>query len=336
MSIHPFTPAAPPGVTMIPVSEVLDRFRAALIARDIVPPDPIIADGRLHRCNAAGAHGRGDAAYLLHLDGLPAGGMENWRDGLGWQVWRLDIGRTLSAAEREALRLRARAASVQRREEVTRRHDQARERAARIWAAARPAPADHAYLDRKGVKAHGLRVYRGALVAPARDATDVLHGLQFIGASGAKRVLKGARVQGLYCLVGEQGGAACGESSGAARDVVCVVEGFATGASVHEATGHAVAVAFHAGNLAAVARVIRDKHPQAGIVVCADDDRDTPGNPGLAHARQAALAVGGLLATPEFGPDRPVGASDFNDLHQHRGLSAVLKRFAPQEFPASA
>jgi len=61
-------------VPTVSTSEVLDRFRAALIARDIVPPEPTIADGRLHRCNAAGAHGRGDAAYLQHLDGLPAGG----------------------------------------------------------------------------------------------------------------------------------------------------------------------------------------------------------------------------------------------------------------------
>ncbi|MFO1315396.1 MAG: DUF3987 domain-containing protein [Burkholderiales bacterium] len=324
MSIHPFTPAASPGVTSIAAAEVLAQFRAALIARDIVPPDLIIADGQLHRCNAAGAHGRGDAAYLLHLDGLPAGGMENWRDGLGWQTWRLDIGRTLSAVEREALRLRTQAASVERREEAAQRHERARQRAARIWAAARPAPPDHPYLARKGVQGHGLRVYRGALVAPARDAAGVLHGLQFIGASGAKRFLKGARVQSLHCLVGEHGDDVCAEPSAAASDVVCVVEGFATGASVHEATGHAVAVAFHAGNLAAVARAIRERHPQANVVVCADDDRDTPGNPGLTHARQAALAVGGLLAIPDFGPDRPADASDFNDLHRHRGLSAVL------------
>lgn len=324
MSIHPFTPAAPSGVTTIPASEVFDRFRAALIARDIVPPDPIIADGQLHRCNAAGPRGRGDAAYLLHLDGVPAGGMENWRDGLGWQAWRLDIGRTLSATEREALRLRAQAASAQRREEAARRHEHARQRAERIWAAARPAPADHPYLARKGVQAHGLRVYRGALVVPARDAAGVLHGLQFIGASGTKRFLAGARVQGHYCLLGSPGDDACGEPSAAERDVVCVVEGFATGASVQEATGHMVAVALHAGNLWAVARAIRERHPQAGIVLCADDDRDTPGNPGLAHAQQAALAVAGLLAFPDFGPERPEGASDFNDLHQHRGLSAVL------------
>lgn len=324
MSIYPFTPAASPGLTTIQASEVLARFRAALVARDIVPPDPIIADGRLHRCNAAGPHGRGDAAYLLHLDGLPAGGMKNWRDGLGWQTWRLDIGRTLSAAEREALRLRAQAASVQRRADAAHRHEHARQRAARIWAAARPAPADHPYLARKGVQAHGLRVYRGALLVPARDAGGALHGLQFIGASGIKRFLRGARVQGLYCPIGSPGDEGRGEPHVAARDVVCVVEGFATGASVHEATGHVVAVAFHAANLAAVARAIRDTHPQAGIVVCADDDRDTPGNPGLTHARQAALAVGGLVAIPDFGPDHPAGASDFNDLHRHRGLSAVL------------
>jgi len=62
------------GVPTVSTPEVLDRFRAALIARDIVPPEPTLADGRLHRYNAAGAHGRGDAAYLQHLDGLPAGG----------------------------------------------------------------------------------------------------------------------------------------------------------------------------------------------------------------------------------------------------------------------
>jgi putative DNA primase/helicase len=215
-------------VTTIPAAEVLARFRAALVARDIVPPDPIIADGWLHRCDAAGAHGRGDAANLLHLDGVPAGGMENWRDGLGWQAWRLDIGRTLSAAEHDALRLRAQVASVQRREEAARRHEQARQRSARIWAAARPAPADHPHLARKDVQPHGLRVYRGALLVPARDAAGVLHGLQFIGASGAKRLLEGTRVQGLYCVVGKHGDDACGEPGVAARDVVCVVEGFAT------------------------------------------------------------------------------------------------------------
>ncbi|MCZ4315638.1 DUF3987 domain-containing protein [Comamonadaceae bacterium G21597-S1] len=154
------------------------------------------------------------------------------------------------------------------------------------------------------------------MVVPVRDAAGDLHGLQFIGVGGTKRFLKGAAVQGHYCLIGEA------RSDG--QGTVCITEGFATGSSVHAATGHPVAVAFHAGNLAAVARAIRDRYPKADILLCADDDRDTPGNPGLTHARQAALAVGGRLAIPEFEPERPVGASDFNDLHRHRGLSEVL------------
>jgi len=56
-------------------AEVIEQFRAALAARDIVPPESIIADGSIHRCDAAGKNGKGDAAYLLHLDGIPAGGL---------------------------------------------------------------------------------------------------------------------------------------------------------------------------------------------------------------------------------------------------------------------
>jgi hypothetical protein len=81
---------------------VLNQFRAALVARGIVPPDSIVADGRLHRCDAAGPRGRGDAAYLLHLDGVPAGGMENWRDGRGWETWRPDASQSPHPAQREA------------------------------------------------------------------------------------------------------------------------------------------------------------------------------------------------------------------------------------------
>jgi putative DNA primase/helicase len=305
-------------VTPVTTSEVLDQFRAALIAREIVPPDSIIADGRLHRCNATGARGTGDAAYLLHLDGLAAGGMENWRDGRDWQTWRMDLGRPQSAAERDAIQARAQVADAQRREEAALRHASARERAAHIWSSAQSAPGDHPYLVAKVVAAHGLRVCRGALVVPVCDTAGELHGLQFIDAGETKKFLKDSSVQGHYFQIGGAGGPSEG------LEIVCVAEGFATGASIHEATGHRVAVAFHAGNLAAIAKAIRDMHPQADIVLCADDDHETKGNPGLTLARQAALVVGGRLAIPDFGPERPAGATDFNDLHRNRGLSAVL------------
>jgi len=315
--------AGRPRLAPVPATaEVIDRFRAALAARDIVPPAGIIADGSIHRCDAAGKNGKGDAAYLLHLDGIPAGGVENWRDGRGWESWRFDIGRALTPAELDALRIKAEAASARREDEAVRRHAAAREVAARIWHAARPASDEHPYLARKGVAPHGLRVVKGALVVPIRDAAGELHSLQFIGASGTKRFLKGGRVAGLYFLIGVAG------------KVTCIADGYATGASIHAATGYAVAVAFNAGNLGPVAGVIRENHPGGQIIVCADDDAGTDGNPGLTHARDAARATGALVAVPAFGADRPAGATDFNDLHRAHGLEAVRDSIAAAKAPA--
>ena len=47
------------------MNDALQQFREALAARGIVPPDEIIADGRIHRCDVAGKPGRKSASYLL-------------------------------------------------------------------------------------------------------------------------------------------------------------------------------------------------------------------------------------------------------------------------------
>lgn len=105
--------AGRPRLAPVPATaEVIDRFRAALAARDIVPPERIIADGSIHRCDTAGKNGKGDAAYLLQLDGIPAGGLENWRDGKDWESWRFDIGRALTPAELDVLHRKAETASA--------------------------------------------------------------------------------------------------------------------------------------------------------------------------------------------------------------------------------
>ena len=204
--------------------EAIEQFRAALVARDIVPPARIIADGDIHRCDAAGKNGKGDAAYLLHLDGIPAGGLENWRDGKGWERWRFDTGRALALVELGALRGRMETARARRDDDAAKRHAAARTRAVRIWHVARSTDDDHPYLVQKGVGALGLRVYKGALVVPLHDAAGALRNLQFIGPSGAKRFLKGGGVAGL-CFVIE-----------GTKDAICIAEGYATAASIHAAT----------------------------------------------------------------------------------------------------
>lgn len=268
--------------------EAIEQFRDALRGRGIIAPDDLIADGRLHRCDVdAGARGKGDAAYLLHGDGIPAGGFENWRDGLGWENWKADTGRTFTPDERAAYGARMVAARKERETENAKRKAEARERAAAIWAASKPGP--HAYLERKGIEAHGARVSRDSLVIPVRDASGALHSLQFIALDGEKKFLKDGRIEGCYFgLGGKPGG------------VLCIAEGFATGASIHQATGHPVAVAFNAGNLEAVARALRAKLPDVRLIVCGDDDRFTAGNPGRTKANAAARAIGGFVALPVF------------------------------------
>jgi putative DNA primase/helicase len=93
-----------------------------------------------------------------------------------------------------------------------------------------------------------------------RDTEGVLHSLQFIEPKGDKLFLKGGRVSGCYHAIGKL------------KRILCICEGYADGASIYEGTGHAVAVAFNAGNLKAVAQALRAKHPDLTLIVCADDD----------------------------------------------------------------
>ena len=210
----------------------LDQFRAQLTRRGILPKGgEIVADGRIQRCDAEGRGGKGDAAYLLHLDGIPAGGFENWRDGFGWEIWRADIDRALSPAEEAAHRAKLENSRRERELEEAKRKATARKRALSVFEDAALCDS-HPYTARKGIQTHGARMQGDHLVLPLRDVDGKVHSLQFIGADGEKRYLTGGRKAGCYFDIGQPDG------------VLCVAEGFATGASIHEATGYAVAVAF--------------------------------------------------------------------------------------------
>ena len=103
-----------------------------------------------------------------------------------------------------------------------------------------------------------------------------------------------------------------------------IAEGFATAASIREATGLPVVIAFDAGNLAPVAKIIRRWLPLARIVIAADDDHATDGNPGLTKAHAAAELIGGNVATPTFLETEQRG-TDFNDLAALRGPEPVAE-----------
>ena len=89
---------------------------------------------------------------------MPAGGFQNFRDGLDWENWRADIGRSLTPEEEAAERARMEAQRAEREAEAKAKRDKARRKANAIWNSAKPAPDDHAYLQRKGIPSFGLRV----------------------------------------------------------------------------------------------------------------------------------------------------------------------------------
>lgn len=270
------------------MSDAIDQFAAIVAARGLLL-DRIEADGQIHRCKVEGGRsGRLDGAYVFHLDGLPAGGFINWRDGLGWQTWAATPEREPSREERAAWRARTEMVRQLRHQDETQRHAEAAKRAMQLLGRCKLASNDHPYLRRKGVNAYGLHQLRAQLVIPVRDAAGALCSLQFISPEGEKRFLTGGRKRGCYFAIGRP------------ERVLCLAEGYATAASVFEATGYATAVAFDAGNLEPVARALRSKFPRITIIIAADNDSETPGNPGVSAALAAARAVGGRVAVPSF------------------------------------
>lgn len=309
------------------MTDPIQQFMAALAAAGLTPPDVIHADGKLHRFNASGKRGDKDGFYYLHLDGIPYGEAGDWSINGPDPVcrWCSKPDAQLTEAERDAHRQRIKAMQAQREAEEVAKHLAAAAEAEKRWLAAKPC-ITHPYLLAKGVKAYGVRSdAAGALIVPMRDTAGTLHSLQTITPDGEKRFLSGGRVKGCYLAIGKPKGG---------RLIVC--EGYATGASIHEATGEAVAVAFNAGNLGSVALALRTKYPALKITMAADDDYLTDGNPGITKATAAAQAVGGGVAVPDFGVSRPDRATDFNDLRQVAGLDAVRRCFeAAHSAPAT-
>lgn len=202
------------------------------------------------------------------------------------------------------------------------------------------------YLADKGVQAHGLRFLRdGTALVPMRNEAGELWSVQRILPQPLKdrqtgevmgnklygpRPRKGEKVRslkaGLFHLIELAG------ESDPDWPIILLAEGYATGASLHEATGHPVAVCFDAGNLRHVAQSLRARHPAALLLICGDDDRDTEakgkGNPG----RKAAAAAARVATTPTgpawtcFPDGLPAGGSDFNDLAAAAGLAVVAEQ----------
>ncbi len=289
------------------ISNPIDDFLNAIAQAGLVPPLEIVSDGLIHRFSSNGKTKDEAGWYVFYADQIAAGAFGCWR--LGTTVnWCSKSTEVMTHTERAVFEQKRQAMAESRRIDGEKRKAEACDAAARVIARATPATG-HGYLTAKGIQPHGALIDGELLILPMRDTNGVLHSLQRIAESGDKRFLSGGRVTGCFYQIG------------ALTDSLIVCEGFATGASIREATGASVAVAFNASNLQPVAMAFRAKYPGLKIVIASDDDSKTEGNPGLTKATEAAQAVNGRLATPIF-LDAGSG-SDFNDLHRIAGAGAV-------------
>jgi phage/plasmid primase-like uncharacterized protein len=322
------TPGLAASVLSIPARRDLPRFSEVDATADFAMAlhraglrlsGPVEMDGKLRRVAVEGDRkGQTSGAYVGHLDGWPAGYIRNHKTGTEIR-WKADRPvQPMTPAERAALAAEAAARSAERARERQAIQARAARLAQRLWAAAAPAR-DHPYLAAKGVRSHGLRQdRRGRLLVPVRGVDGRLWGVQRVAVDGSKLFLKGARTEGGHMLIGAP------PKLGAP---LLVAEGYATGATLYEATGLPVAVAFNAGNLLAVAKAYRAADPSRPIVIAGDNDHHLPRrsvplpNVGQEKAEAAAAAVGGVAALPSF----PAGdrGSDWNDLARHQGQAPV-------------
>ena len=296
---------------------VNEHFREAMLASGLTCSQPIIADGNIHRFKSQGDCNR-NSWYVLHNDPPAAGAFGCWKRNIK-HTW-CDRSHRLTSEEQNRVSKRWEEAERDRRRLEDKSHSDARKLAAGTMDRSTPADSTHPYLAQKEVEAIGeLRLSRQALVLPLRDHHGELHSLQFIRENGSKRFLPGGRITGCCYVVSDN-----------PEGPLVICEGYATGASIYQATGRAVVCAMNAGNLIAVAPELRQAHPDREIVLAADNDAFTTvngetRNAGFDAAMAAARQIDAKVAVPYF-EDVSTKPTDFNDLHRLSGLPEVARQ----------
>ena len=245
-------------------------------------------DGNIHRVRDTFGKGRNDSGWyiLSETDGVLYGAYGSWRDTRGTVHYSSRAEADIPLPIRQKMDIER----VQQKKKTAEDQRVAADRAAKSLTDALDAPTDHPYLVQKGVLSHGLKMRGGKLLIPVHDIDGNPQSYQEIG-DGDKLFAPGAPMRGGMYQIGTVG------------HVIYVAEGYATAATVHEATGEAAVVAFSAHAIPDTVAALRERHGQH-IVVCADHD-----DVGLQRAQEAV--AGTLDVSYQYPPDP---GTDFNDL----------------------
>lgn len=309
------------------MNNFIEEFHNAMSTAGFEPKGKIVADDKWHAAYApADSKKWPTGTYSLKIvDGnFAIGCFFTRKDPDNKYKWHSKSEQKLSPDEKK--RIKKEIEEQRRRKEIEEEKRQLRisERLMRVWDKLPKAADDHPYLVKKGVKAHGLRLRRkgNELVMPLRS-DGKLWTIQRITEDGGKYLFTGGRKRGSYFTFAS------------AKDdlsLFLVCEGFATGATIREATGFPTIAAIDSGNLKPVLVGLKAKYPGSRFVICADNDAFTlnakkePWNVGIEKAKEAAEAIGGATVFwPTFSEQSILAGkpTDFNDLAQTSGISEV-------------
>lgn len=255
------------------MNEIYEAMRNA----GLLTPDNIILDGQIHRYHAnSDKRFNNDSGWYVFYDEL-AGAFGDWSRDITVRFCSYKVNE-LSAEEQE--RRRKLVHDVAEMQERLRAEEAAKVsiECKQIWENLSEA-VEHPYLNRKGLKsAYGARIQGNKLVIPLFDENGGIWSLQTISEDGSKSYHTGGRVKGCYYQIGP-------------GTPTFMAEGFATAASVYEATGRSCVVAFSAGNLINLAKVFPN------TVIVADNDESLTGE---TKAKASGLKY---ILIPEKGMD---------------------------------
>lgn len=301
------------------MNEIIQSFLDAMTRAGCAPADPadIEATGKDAYYTLAGdkKSKRGGYCLTIHPDGFAHGNFCSFKTGDRGSWNNKTSKKGIQKEEKDAWLARVKQADLERQTQRESEYKTAAVKAHKDWDAASPCT-DHPYLTTKQVKSHGLRTINNNLIVPMYS-DGKLWSYQTIDPDGGKLYLSGARKNGCYYKI-----------SGT-EDIIGIVEGYSTGASVHESTGYTIYVAFDAYNLSSVADEVRKFHPNNRIYIFGDNDnwstnhKGQPYNTGKEKAFQAAERINGFPLIPEFGDDDIDLRTDWNDFTVSFGHAAT-------------
>lgn len=172
----------------------------------------------------------------------------------------------------------------------------------------------HPYLDKKGITLIGDAFIddNNILYLPMRDAGSTYWGAQKILSDGKKLFFTGQKTSGCFFVIpGDE-------------TKVFICEGYATGFSIHKATGNKVLCAMSLKNLGNVIKYAKEVFKKSEIILCGDNDQFTDGNPGKTECAKLSSEYKIKHILPEF-EDVTSKPTDFNDFERLYGSEKLLE-----------